>query len=1239
MAEKCGCRRWPLLLTCAGILLAIFVGATIAPPFAPLNTRRAQQLQWTSLAELAAAANASARCEPAPALCRLQDVFDKIVVISLPRFSARVSRIVAQLDALHAPYTLLHARDATAASFEGGPANQRPGVRALWLTHVELLEYVLRAPLRNILIFEDDVTFASDFPVAFDALARALPPDWAALTLGQTIVESAAGPGVPRGVGPLITRSSVYELYGVFAVAFTRDAARVALDTMRALRDTHGNFLDEKPFLAVHDRFPERFLVAWPPVVAMNPFVGTTVGSSCPTAPAQWLRDNGVTARFDFHGVGYEGSGSALVLRDASCASADDARSGVYASSPAAAIAWVGGVSLQADSPRACCLLCSTVHPVCGSWLLFGNRCQLLSSRTAASVTELRARPAGGAVASAKGVAGMLSVVATPVSHVPRAGSVAGPLPTDPHLHGVLDSNDATCRDGAAYVADVDASQDLRSLNTDDAASCCRACASDGACAVWVWHTGSGCFLKGHAAVASARAPGSGLVAGRVRPAVAVVPPPAAAPRAEVEGAAPSTEDEGVAAAAGEAAAAPSEGVAAAARDAAAAPSGPVACSMSDGPSFWSLGLRVVTDKVTLPAGSTPSASHAYQFAYERYLRPVRCEPLALLEVGLGCDMIYARSASPTGHSVALWLEWLPRARISVFEYDAACARAFFRDDPLRLGAEFRERATLVTGDQSREADLLSAMRELGPQDVIIDDGGHSMLQQVTTLRVLLPFVKPGGVYILEDLHTSSSAREYTPYHDYGTLTTADYIAQLVLALHWPAHAGTLPEDAYPGLAALVPLVKSVDCHAAICIFSRWPVGEPGFDAPPLPAPLRAEERGAAFPDDVALVVSPPQSRVRDTNGPLVPLVPSPLFDQYLDLLAGFVTGSLTPTAGRCAGFTSSCPLDQLKPFDAEMRRGGMDWPPFALTMVGDLRIANVRMAIAAIVRDGVPGDFVELGVWRGGVCIFAKAMLAALGDTSRRVHLFDAFASIQAYYDASSYFATPLEAVRASFASLGLLDTRVVFHEGLFSVTVPAFAASTNAPIAILRLDGNFYSSHIEPLYLLYERVPVGGFVIFDDIRSHAEVQLAWAHFQEDQGFSEQLVDIPLPDAHSAWFRKSVAVTVDPSKRRATPAHVVVPDLLPVGVAPVDPLGSTDATCSEAAFVANTDAADPLRSLPAPDAVTCCRTCVADDACSAWVWLTGGACWLKGGSAVGSARPADSGLVAGRVRSVQSRK
>ena len=106
---------------------------------------------------------------------------------------------------------------------------------------------------------------------------------------------------------------------------------------------------------------------------------------------------------------------------------------------------------------------------------------------------------------------------------------------------------------------------------------------------------------------------------------------------------------------------------------------------------------------------------------------------------------------------------------------------------------------------------------------------------------------------------------------------------------------------------------------------------------------------------------------------------------------------------------------------------------------------------------------------------------------------------------------------------------TAVVLHAGPFSDTVPKFRA-TGRPVALLRVDANFYDSYQDALYGLYDRVPVGGFVVFDDVLSHPEVMRCWLDFKRDNGLPEDLVRV---DLASAFFRKSADVRVDAARRR----------------------------------------------------------------------------------------------------------
>jgi len=202
--------------------------------------------------------------------------------------------------------------------------------------------------------------------------------------------------------------------------------------------------------------------------------------------------------------------------------------------------------------------------------------------------------------------------------------------------------------------------------------------------------------------------------------------------------------------------------------------------------------------------------------------------------------------------------------------------------------------------------------------------------------------------------------------------------------------------------------------------------------------------------------------------------------------------------------------------------------------MVGLERLKNVAQLILEVISAGVPGGFAELGVWRGGTCIFAKGIFDAMGE-NRSVHVFDAFESISSY-DAKvrSFLAVPEDNVVTSFKVFGMYDENVKFHKGIFKQTVPDFMRKEDKRgpagerLAILRVDANHHDSYQDALYYLYGFVPVGGFVIFDDVRDHPRAMLAWREFKEDQGLPEELIVI---DSHSAYFKKTQEITIDFTK------------------------------------------------------------------------------------------------------------
>jgi O-methyltransferase len=277
---------------------------------------------------------------------------------------------------------------------------------------------------------------------------------------------------------------------------------------------------------------------------------------------------------------------------------------------------------------------------------------------------------------------------------------------------------------------------------------------------------------------------------------------------------------------------------------------------------------------------------------------------------------------------------------------------------------------------------------------------------------------------------------------------------------------------------------------------------------------------------------------------------------RYMKLLMDVSVG--LPRAGTCSGgagggngVVSYC--SQRSPYNAHERQFGNDHPPDGYTMVGKQRLENFRAAIQECIRNNIPGSIVELGVWRGGAMLVAAGVLKELAEqqqqqhqrnnvaTVRDLYLFDAYDSIDVYSDGlRSYLSVSVDSVRDTFAQHDLLDDHVHFVKGMFNNSLPSFMKEyqhQGRPIAVLRVDGNFYDSYQDAMYHLYEAVPVGGIVIFDDVFSHPVVKWFWDDFRADQGLPEELVRI---DHHSGWFRKTKAVTIDWTKfRRPRDANI----------------------------------------------------------------------------------------------------
>jgi O-methyltransferase len=172
-------------------------------------------------------------------------------------------------------------------------------------------------------------------------------------------------------------------------------------------------------------------------------------------------------------------------------------------------------------------------------------------------------------------------------------------------------------------------------------------------------------------------------------------------------------------------------------------------------------------------------------------------------------------------------------------------------------------------------------------------------------------------------------------------------------------------------------------------------------------------------------------------------------------------------------------------------RKEGEIWPVYAHTMIGRKRLDNLQISIEAVLKEGIEGDLIETGVWRGGACIFMRAVLATHGIENRKVIVADSFMGLPKpdvkknpkdkgdIHYTYNYLAVSKAEVLENFNKYGLLDDNVVFLEGWFKDTLPKASIEK---LSILRLDCDMYSSTIEALEYLYPKLSKGGFCIIDD-------------------------------------------------------------------------------------------------------------------------------------------------------------
>ena len=183
-------------------------------------------------------------------------------------------------------------------------------------------------------------------------------------------------------------------------------------------------------------------------------------------------------------------------------------------------------------------------------------------------------------------------------------------------------------------------------------------------------------------------------------------------------------------------------------------------------------------------------------------------------------------------------------------------------------------------------------------------------------------------------------------------------------------------------------------------------------------------------------------------------------------------------------------------------------------TMVGWYGIENLKYCLENVIANNIDGDFIETGVWRGGLCILAKSIFDFY-HVDKKVFVADSFEGLPKpnaeLYPADAGDLHHLfdglrvskEEVEQNFRQFDCLDNNIVFLKGWFKDTLPLLKENK---FSIIRLDGDMYESTMDSLKNLYSRLSIGGYCIIDDY-NHRGCQMAVNDFRTSYNITEPLI------------------------------------------------------------------------------------------------------------------------------------
>ncbi len=185
---------------------------------------------------------------------------------------------------------------------------------------------------------------------------------------------------------------------------------------------------------------------------------------------------------------------------------------------------------------------------------------------------------------------------------------------------------------------------------------------------------------------------------------------------------------------------------------------------------------------------------HEYTEIYDDYFSSLKNIPMNILEIGIF-----------EGESLKLWESYFLNSNIIGLDINEDCSKY--------SGG----RKTIYIGSQTDESILNQITKNHSPLSIIIDDGSHNWDHQIITFKIAFQLLKPGGLYFIEDLHTS-----YANNWAGGTMTCVNFLKTLVddVMINGKSFMGTKEIGNQP-MSYLERNIEYIHFYKSICVIKK----------------------------------------------------------------------------------------------------------------------------------------------------------------------------------------------------------------------------------------------------------------------------------------------------------------------------------------------------------------------------------------------------------------------------------